>query len=114
MPHRNPNRASIPLLGNRWLQLTAGILCMVMISSLQHGWTLFVNPIDDKYAWGIAAIQVAFTLFIVAETLLVPIEGWFVDRFGPRPVAFLGGVLIAAAWSLNAFADSLTMLYVGA
>ena len=40
--------ASPSVLSNRWLQLAAGILCMVMISSLQHGWTLFVEPIDDK------------------------------------------------------------------
>jgi OFA family oxalate/formate antiporter-like MFS transporter len=57
---------------------------MVMIANLQYGWTLFVNPIDQKYHWGTAAIQVAFSVFIATETWLVPIEGWFVDRFGPR------------------------------
>jgi MFS transporter, OFA family, oxalate/formate antiporter len=114
MPPSSSSRDDASRPTNRWLQLAAGILCMVMISSLQHGWTLFVNPIDDKYDWGLAAIQVAFTLFIVTETFLVPIEGWFVDRFGPRPVALLGGVLIASGWSLNAIADTLTLLYLGA
>ena len=56
------------LLLNRWLQLAAGIVCMIMISSVQHGWTLFVRPIDEKFEWGRAAIQVAFTLFIVTDT----------------------------------------------
>lgn len=86
---------------------------MVMISSLQHGWTLFVEPIDDKYDWGRAAIQVAFTIFILSETWLVPFEGWFVDRFGPRPVALVGGALVAIAWSLNSVANSLPLLYLG-
>ncbi len=36
--------------------------CMVMIANLQYGWTLFVLPIDAKYHWGRAAIQVAFTI----------------------------------------------------
>ena len=114
MPPSNSGREVAGPPTNRWLQLGAGILCMVMISSLQHGWTLFVDPIDDKYDWGRASIQVAFTLFILAETFLVPIEGWFVDRFGPRPVALLGGILIAGAWSLNSVADSLALLYLGA
>ena len=105
--------ATSPVLSNRWLQLAAGILCMVMISSLQHGWTLFVEPIDDKYDWGRAAIQVAFTIFILSETWLVPFEGWFVDRFGPRPVALVGGALVAIAWSLNSVASSLPLLYLG-
>jgi OFA family oxalate/formate antiporter-like MFS transporter len=79
----------------RWNQLIVGVLCMVMIANLQYGWTLFVNPIDQKYHWGTAAIQLAFSIFIATETWLVPIEGWFVDRFGPRVVVALGGVFVA-------------------
>jgi len=98
----------------RWGQLACGIVCMVMIANLQYGWTLFVNPIDQKYHWGTAAIQLAFSVFIATETWLVPIEGWFVDRYGPRVVVACGGVFVALAWALNSIADSLTLLYVAA
>ena len=98
----------------RWNQLVVGVLCMVMIANLQYGWTLFVNPIDQKYHWGTAAIQVAFSVFIATETWLVPIEGWFVDRFGPRVVVALGGVFVAGAWALNSVASSLWELYIAA
>ncbi len=98
----------------RWLQLVIGIVCMVMIANLQYGWTLFVGPIDAKYHWGRAAIQVAFSIFVITETWLVPVEGWFVDRFGPRIVVVVGGVLVGIAWMLNSIADSLTLLYIAA
>src|SRR5215472_3611194 len=98
----------------RWGQLAAGILCMVMIANLQYGWTLFVGPIDRKYQWGTAAIQVAFSIFIATETWLVPVEGWFVDRYGPRIVVACGGGLVACAWALNSVANSLAVLYVAA
>src|SRR5919109_635008 len=101
-------------LGGRWGQLIFGIICMVMIANLQYGWTLFVNPIDQKYHWGRAAIQVAFTLFVLTETWLVPIEGYLIDRFGPRVMISGSGVLVAIAWVTNSFADSLTLLYLGA
>src|SRR6476646_5764932 len=68
----------------RWGQLVFGIICMVMIANLQYGWTLFVNPIDQKYHWGRASIQVAFTIFVLTETWLVPFEGYLIDKFGPR------------------------------
>jgi OFA family oxalate/formate antiporter-like MFS transporter len=97
--------------GKRWVQLILGIVCMVMIANLQYGWTLFVTPLDQKYHWGRAAIQVAFTLFVLFETWLVPIEGYFVDRFGPKIVVMFGGVLVGIAWVMNAFADSLALLY---
>src|ERR1700682_6469041 len=99
---------------NPWLQLVAGIICMVMIANLQYGWTLFVAPIDAKYHWGRAAIQVAFSIFVLTETWLVPVEGWFVDRFGPKLVVLIGGILVGIAWVLNAVADSLTLLYIAA
>jgi len=98
----------------RWLQLTLGIVCMAMIANLQYGWTLFVNPIDAKYHWGRAAIQVAFSIFVLTETWLVPVEGWFVDRYGPKVVVLFGGVLVGVAWMLNSVASSLPMLYVAA
>jgi OFA family oxalate/formate antiporter-like MFS transporter len=101
-------------LGGRWMQLAIGVVCMSMIANLQYGWTLFVEPMNEKHQWGRAAIQVAFTIFVVFETWLVPVEGWFVDKFGPRPVVFIGGILCALSWALNSVASSLAMLYVSA
>src|SRR4051794_29749523 len=106
-------RTAQPMV-NRWLQLVIGIVCMVMIANLQYGWTLFVTPIDQKYHWGRAAIQVAFSIFVLTETWLVPVEGWFVDRYGPKIVVLIGGILVAIAWVLNSVAASLTLLYVAA
>jgi OFA family oxalate/formate antiporter-like MFS transporter len=100
--------------GTRWGQLVFGIICMVMIANLQYGWTLFVGPIDQKYHWGRAAIQVAFTIFVLTETWLVPIEGYLIDRFGPRVMISASGALVAIAWVINSMADSLFLLYVGA
>jgi OFA family oxalate/formate antiporter-like MFS transporter len=87
---------------------------MVMIANLQYGWTLFVNPIDQKFHWGRTAIQVAFTIFVVTETWLVPFEGYLVDRFGPRLVVLGGGLLVGISWVMNASANSLGVLYLAA
>jgi OFA family oxalate/formate antiporter-like MFS transporter len=98
----------------RWWQLIVGVLCMSMIANLQYGWTLFVNPINAKHGWGKAAIQVAFTVFVLCETWLVPIEGYLVDRFGPRIVVVLASLLVGVAWVINSHASSLPVLYLAA
>jgi OFA family oxalate/formate antiporter-like MFS transporter len=95
----------------RWRQLLIGVWCMTMIANLQYGWTLFVDPIEQKFHWGQAKIQLAFTLFILAETWLVPFEGYIVDRIGPRPMVLIGGFMVGASWVINAYADSLTWFY---
>jgi OFA family oxalate/formate antiporter-like MFS transporter len=102
------------VFANPWTQLIIGIVCMAMIANLQYGWTLFVNPIDAKHHWGRASIQVAFTIFVLLETWLVPVEGYLVDRFGPRWIVVVGGVLCGIAWALNSIAESLAMLYFAA
>src|SRR5258708_11749006 len=86
MPPSNSGRAT----ANRWVQLIAGIACMVMIANLQYGWTLFVHPMREKFGWDRSAIQVAFTIFVLIETLVLPFEGWIVDRFGPKRVVLAG------------------------
>jgi len=106
--------AAAPSTYYRWGQLLMGIVCMAMIANLQYGWTLFVNPISERHGWSRAAIQVAFTIFVLTETWLVPIEGYLVDKFGPRPVVLVGGILCGLGWVMNSYASTLTMLYIAA
>ena len=105
-------------LAPRWNQLFFGIICMVLIANLQYGWTLFVNPINKAHGWSIASIQLAFSIFIALETWLTPIEGWIVDvlgaRRGPKLVVAFGGIMVALGWIVDAYAQSLEMLYFGA
>jgi len=98
----------------RWAQLFLGVLSMVMIANLQYGWTLFVGPLDQAHHWGKPAIQVAFTFFVLTETWLVPVEGYLVDRFGPRIVVLVGGLLVGIAWVMNSMVTTLPGLYTAA
>ena len=91
-PEGAPQASSV--ITSRWLQLAAGITGMVMIANLQYGWTLFVNPIDATHHWGKTAIQVAFSIFVLTETWLVPVEAYLVDRYGPARMVALGGILV--------------------
>src|ERR1700759_1098326 len=110
----NDNATAKSLLANPWLQLIIGVVCMACVANLQYGWTWFVDPINAKYHWGRPAIQATFTVFVAIETWLIPVEGYLVDRFGPRWVVIGGAVLVAAAWALNSVASSLGLLYLGA
>ncbi len=109
-----PTERAVAFHFGRWWQLSLGVVCMSMIANLQYGWTLFVNPIHEAHGWSLSEIQVAFSIFVLVETWLVPIEGYLVDRFGPRVVGVAAGGLVALAWVINAGADTLPMLYLGA
>jgi OFA family oxalate/formate antiporter-like MFS transporter len=106
------SKVAIRHKSHRWLQLFIGVLCMTMVANLQYGWTLFVDPLQAKFGWDLSAIQVAFTIFVVAETWLVPLEGYFEDLFGPKPLVLFGGLLVGAAWVINSKLTSLPVLYL--
>lgn len=113
MSSSNTAAAAAKPSSNRWLMLILGIICMASVANLQYGWTLFVLPIEHKFGWSKADIQVAFTLFILLETWLVPFEGYIVDRIGPRWVVMFGGFCTFLAWFIDSNATSLGMLYLG-
>src|SRR6266581_9735781 len=96
----------------RWMQLTIGVGAMVMIANYQYGWTFFVPDIQKKFGWDRASIQWAFTLFVLFETWLVPVEGWFVDKYGPRLVVLIAGILCGLGWLINAQATTLNGYYL--
>src|SRR5215472_3325447 len=97
---------------NRWLILVSAIVSMVAVANFQYGWTLFVQPLQRHLNQTVALISVTFTVFVLLETWLVPFEGWLVDKFGPRLLVMLGGILAGLGWVGSGKAESLTALYL--
>lgn len=96
----------------RWAQLVASVVAMVMIANLQYAWTMFVKPIQQATGWSLVDIQYGFTLFIIFETWIMPVEGWLIDRMGPRIFLTIAGVLCGIGWSSLAYVTSIPQLYV--
>ncbi len=100
-----------PRVVNRWVQMIAGVIAMMAIANLQYAWTLFTKPLTQSLHATLAAVQVAFAAFIIAETWLVPFEGYLIDRLGPRKVIAIGGILVGLGWIGSGYAQSLHSLY---
>ena len=97
---------------NRWFQLVASLIAMVMIANLQYAWTLFVGPLQKGTGWKLSDIQFAFALFVLFQTWVQPLDGWLIDRLGPRWFITVAGVLCGVGWAGMGHASSLPMLYV--
>lgn len=98
----------------RWTQLIVGVICMVATANIQYAWTLFVPEIQETFGWSRANIQIAFTVFVLVQTWLAPIEGYFIDKFGPRMMVAFGALLMGSSWVINSQATTLMGFYVGA
>jgi MFS transporter, OFA family, oxalate/formate antiporter len=98
-------------INNRWFQLGASLIAMIMIANLQYSWTLFVEPMRAATGWKLSDIQWAFTLFILFQTWVQPAQGFLIDRMGPRVFTTLAGVLCGIGWTGLGFVTTLPMLY---
>ena len=84
---------------------------MMAIANLQYAWTLFTTPLAETLKVRLSDVQIAFTLFVLAETWLVPVEGYLIDRFGARKIVTFGGVLVGLGWVGSGLTQSLGGLY---
>ncbi len=103
-----------PISGNRWFQLAAGVLEMIVISNFQYAFTLFTPGLKESFK-GVPYSDIAliYTLFILFETWPVPLAGYFIDKFGIRKLMIIGAILISMGWvGGGLFATSLFHLYI--
>lgn len=103
-----------PIAGNRWIQLTAGVVAMIVISNYQYAFTLFTPGLKQSFAnTPYSDIALIYTLFILFETWPVPVAGYFIDKFGIRNLVLIGAALILLGWGLGGkFATSVFHLYI--
>src|SRR5436305_4804405 len=96
----------------RWPILLPCILAMLAIANLQYAWTFFTTDITRALHVHLDAVQWTLTFFIIAQTVLFPINAYLIDRFGPRLIVTIASVLVAVGWIGAGKVDSLPALYL--
>jgi len=96
----------------RWTQLGLGLVAMMAISSPQYVWTLFVKSFQSTTGAELSAVQVTFSLLIVLQTWLSPLQGWLVERFGSRRLITVGCLLSGLGWVTSAQIQGIWGLYL--
>jgi oxalate/formate antiporter len=107
-----PAEAAPAIPARRWGQLALGLIAMMSISSPQYVWTLFVAPFQAATGATLPTVQITFSVLIVLQTWLAPLQGWLVDRFGPKFLIALGAALTGLGYVLAAQATTVWMLYL--
>jgi OFA family oxalate/formate antiporter-like MFS transporter len=107
-----PQTQTTTFLASRWMQLTLGLICMMAISSPQYVWTLFTRPLTTQLGVSLTQLQVTFSIFIVLQTFLSPLQGYLIEKFGPKLLLAAGGIMTGLSWVLASSADSLMSVYL--
>src|ERR1700740_2209188 len=94
-----------------WVQLVLGFVVMMTISSPQYVWTLFVPSLQKTTGSILSEVQWTITLLIVLQTWLSPLQGYLVEKLGPKLLIGLGAVMSGLGWIAFSYIGTLWGLY---
>jgi sugar phosphate permease len=81
-------------------------------SGILFGISCFIKPIVEEFGWTYLAVSLAGSLFSVELGVLAPVAGFLADRFGPRRIIFISGLLSGVGFILLSRINSLAMFYL--
>ena len=103
--------SQIAAVSARWIQLLLGFIVMMTISSPQYVWTLFVPSFQKTTGSILSEVQWTITILIVLQTWLAPMQGFLVERFGPKLLIGLGALMNGAGWIASSYIQTIWGLY---
>jgi len=77
-----------------------------------HSYGAYVVMMQDEFGWSMSLLSIAFALTRLESGLLGPLQGWLVDRFGPRLILTIGTVIFSIGFLVFSQVNSLTTYFV--
>ncbi|MFY9642773.1 MAG: oxalate/formate MFS antiporter [Rhodomicrobium sp.] len=108
----DPATETTPAATSKWVQLIMGFIVMMTISSPQYVWTLFTGPLQKTTGALLSDVQWTITILIVLQTWFAPLQGWLIERLGPKLLIGAGAVLSGLGWVATSQVTSLEGVYL--
>lgn len=96
---------------SRWLVVLGAVLVQICLGSI-YTWSLFNQPLIDKFGWEKSAILLNFSITVAMFAFSTIFAGKLQNKIGPKKVAILGGLLLGIGLILSSKATSLIELYI--
>ncbi|WAM33066.1 L-lactate MFS transporter [Caldicellulosiruptor morganii] len=97
---------------DRNVYILLGVLMNICLGSV-YSWSVFRKPLEEALDLSATQSGLPYMFFLVFYALLMPITGRYIDRYGPRVVAMVGGTLVGIGWLFAGFSDNLPMITIG-
>lgn len=95
----------------RWLYIPLGLIIFMCMGTV-YAWSVFRKPIEEIFNIGATESGLPYMFFLVAYALGMPIAGGLIDKYGPRVMTIVGGLIVSIGWIASGFASNITMLII--
>lgn len=95
-----------------WLIVASSFVTISMATSARYSFPIFMKPLSEEFGWSRAQLGGVMSLNMIIYSLLSPIVGILLDRFGTRSILALGAALLGLGlWSIGSL-SSINELYL--
>ncbi len=95
-----------------WIVAASAGIQMLQAGLMQQAYGAYVSVLRDDFGWSTTALAFGYSLQPVQNGLLGPVQGWMIDRWGPRPVMRVGMLLFGGSFLAFSQIDSLITFYI--
>jgi len=112
-----PKVLGMPAERGRWGLVALGLLINLCLGSI-YSWSVFVAPLAAHFTATLGRevtageVLLPFSVFLAFFAIAMPLAGKYIERYGPRRVTVVGGLLTGLGWLLASTATSVEALYV--
>lgn len=105
-----PNQKSFRIFP--WVIVGTSFISLALAYSIMYSFSVFFVALLKEFNWSRSLGAGAFSLFIITHGTISPFVGSLIDRFSPRNVFILGGILLGIGLTLCSFIHSSWEFYL--
>lgn len=95
----------------RWIFVVLGMIVDMCLGAV-YAYSVFKKPLEELFKISATQGNLPYMIFIAVFSLFTFFAGRFLDKFGPRIVMIIGGIVVGLGWILTYFATSITMVVI--
>ncbi|MQG51598.1 MAG: MFS transporter [SAR202 cluster bacterium] len=96
-----------------WWIILAGLVGMTLgVGFNFHALNAFIIPVSETFNVSIAVVATVLSVARIETALIGPLEGYLVDRFGPRTMMFIGLPIMSLGFFLISIAQNITVFII--
>lgn len=105
-----------PWIGKRpfygWAIVAVGFVTQFFQGLSSQGFTTYLTYLQKDFGWSKAVMAGPRSVTSVEGAIIGPLEGWLVDKFGPRLIVTIGVFIMGLGFILFGLTSSLWMYYL--
>ena len=102
----------LPKVHYAWIIIGLSVLLYLAGGSITQAFGVVILPLQDEYGWSQGSITLAYGISAIMSAVLSPMVGIATDRYGGRPVLFVGVACFFIGTAISALATDVWHIWL--